>query len=213
MKRMKDLILMGAPGSGKGSQSQFLKKMGYIQISTGDLLREEISKGSDLGQKIKLIIENGNLIDDQLALSLIESKFNDHQSFVFDGFPRTVAQAEMLTKEILIGRKFQVILFDISDSELIDRIENRRTCPACGSIFNLKLSAPKIEDTCDNCSHVGLSHRKDDQASVLKTRLEVYHNSTKPVIEHYEKFNLLLRLNADQPADLLFNQIKDLIKL
>jgi adenylate kinase len=211
MKRLKDLILMGAPGSGKGSQSNMLKELGYVHISTGDLLRAEIASGSELGKEISAIIDKGNLINDQLALSLIKSKVNDNQSFIFDGFPRTVVQAVMLDEQVLTNREVQVILFDIKDSDLLDRIVNRRTCSNCGAIFNLQSNPTAKENTCDDCGHVGLSHRKDDEASVLKTRLEVYHKSTTPVIEYYKAMNRVITLNANRPADSLFQDIQNLI--
>ena len=212
MKRLKDLVLMGAPGSGKGSQSKLLADLGYIQISTGDLLREEIASGSELGKEIASIINKGNLISDELALSLIKSKFNDNQSFIFDGFPRTVNQAEMLDREILSNRPVQVVFFEIDDKILLDRIVNRRTCGKCGSIFNLKLNPPNIENTCDGCGHFGLSHRKDDEASVLNTRLKVYYESTNPVVDYYTKMNRVIRLNANKTTQALFNELQKIVK-
>ena len=204
---------MGAPGSGKGSQSKFLEDLGYIHVSTGDLLRAEIKSGSDLGREISAIIDKGNLINDQLALSLIKSKFNDQDSFIFDGFPRTVVQAKMLDDEVLAGGAVQVVLFEINDADLLDRIVHRRTCPKCGAIFNLKLNPPAKENFCDDCGEVGLSHRKDDEASVLKTRLEIYHKSTAPVIEYYKIMGRVVALNANRPALELFEDILKLIKV
>lgn len=211
MKRLKDLVLMGAPGSGKGSQSKLLANLGYIQISTGDLLREEIASGSDFGKVIASIINNGNLISDDLALSLIKTKVNDSQSFIFDGFPRTVNQAKMLDREILLNRHSQVVFFEVDDKILLDRIVNRRTCEKCGSIFNLKLNPPKSENTCDGCGYFGLFHRKDDNASVLQTRLKVYYDSTNPVVDYYTKMNRVIRLNADTSTQELFTELQKII--
>jgi adenylate kinase len=211
-QRLKDLIFLGPPGCGKGTQSKLLHALGYVQISTGDLLREEISRGSELGKEISSIIDKGNLISDELALSLIKSKITDVGSFIFDGFPRTVAQATMLN-EVLAGRDVQVILFDIDGSDLVDRIVFRRTCPSCGGIFNLKNKPLLKEDTCNDCGHIGLTHRKDDEASVLKKRLEVFHLLTAPVIQFYHNEGSVISINGASDAEEVQKEILSIVKL
>lgn len=185
--RLMHLIFIGYPGSGKGTVAKQLKD--YKQISVGDLLRKEIESGSDLGKEIDFLIGSGSLVSDEIALKSIINNFIPNQKYIFDGFPRTLKQAKMLDEQVLKGEKFKVVHFDIDKSFLIDRIVNRRTCPNCGAIYNLKFNPPKKQNTCNDCGHTTLNHRKDDTLDVLQKRFDIFE-STSPEILKFYKDNL-----------------------
>lgn len=204
---MKDFIFIGPPGSGKGTVSKKLLLEGYHQISTGDLLRAEISKQSPLGLKIKDIIGKGNLVSDDIALELIKQEFSPNKTFIFDGFPRTVGQAQLLSP-LLKGRDTAIVYFKIDDALLLERIVHRRSCAKCGAIYNLKNLPPKQENVCDHCHHSPLTHRKDDEEGILKTRLEVYHQSTAPLLDHYK--DSLITIDATLDSEAIIKILKSL---
>lgn len=195
------LIFIGYPGSGKGTVAKQLPE--YTQISTGDLLRAEIASGSEFGKMIDSIISKGNLISDDIALDLIKKNFDPNKKYIFDGFPRTLKQAQMLQEQVLKGQKFKAVHFDIDKNLLTDRIVNRRSCPKCGAIFNLKFKPPHKENVCDDCGHEGLTHRKDDTAEVLQKRFEVYESTGPQILEFYQE-NLV---TVDATQDNLIAQI------
>lgn len=197
------LIFIGYPGSGKGTVAKHLKD--YEQISTGDLLRKEIASGSELGKEIDALISKGNLVSDEMALKLIKSNFDPNKKYIFDGFPRTLKQAQMLEDQILQGQKFKAIHFDIDKNLLSDRIVNRRSCPSCGAIYNLKFKPPQTKDTCDDCGHVGLNHRKDDTVEVLKKRFEIFE-ATGPEILNFYKNNLSI-VDGSASAAVIISQM------
>lgn len=184
------LIFIGYPGSGKGTVAKELSQ--YEQISTGDLLRKEIASGSDLGKEIDALISKGNLVSDDMALSLIKANFDPNKKYIFDGFPRTLKQAQMLEEQVLKGHDFKVVHFEIDKALLTERIVNRRSCPKCGSIYNLKFKAPKVENTCDSCGTVGLSHRKDDTVEVLQNRFEVFEKTSPAILEFYQNKTIVV---------------------
>lgn len=204
---MKDFIFIGPPGSGKGTVSKRLLLEGYHQISTGDLLRAEISRQSSLGLKIKDIIGKGNLVSDDIALELIKQEFSPNKTFIFDGFPRTVGQAKLL-EPLLHNRSAIPVYFKIADSLLLERIVHRRSCSNCGAIYNLKNLPPKQANVCDHCQHSPLTHRKDDEEGILKTRLEVYHQSTSPLLEYYK--NSLVAIDATLDSETIIKILKSL---
>jgi adenylate kinase len=198
-----NLIFLGLPGSGKGT---IAKKLGtYTQISTGDLLRKEIASGSELGKEIARIINGGNLVSDELALQTIESNIEVGKNYIFDGFPRTYNQAIML--EVILKGNYKAVLFDVDKEKLRTRLINRRTCPSCGEIYNLVSKAPQKEDTCDKCSHVGLTHRDDDKAEVLDTRFGIFEKQSKDILSYYSSQSKLITLNADDDIDVIYNTL------
>lgn len=199
-----NLIFLGYPGSGKGTVAKQLKS--FIQISTGDLLRAEIASGSELGQEIASIINGGNLVNDQMALKLIKANFDESKSYIFDGFPRTLDQAKMLSD--LIGKDAVAVLFDLDKNVLVERIVNRRSCK-CGEIYNLKYKAPQVDNTCDKCGNIGLTHRPDDTESTVSHRLSVFEKEGADIVNYYKDLGKLIVVNADQDMALVKQEFEE----
>lgn len=184
------LILLGPPGVGKGTQAQFLMdKLNAVQVSTGDLLRAAVREGTELGKDAKRYMDAGELVPDDVILGLIREKMAElkDRAVIFDGFPRTVAQAEGLdTMMDGLGQTINNALeLTVDDQVVIDRLSSRRSCPQCGAVYNLLSAPPKVENVCDQCGHVGLIQRDDDKPEVIANRLRVYHEQTAPVADYY----------------------------
>jgi adenylate kinase len=207
------LIILGAPGSGKGTQASRLIDKSYKHVSTGDLLRAEIAKGSELGQKVSGIISRGDLVDDKTVMALLKANCDVYKvSYIFDGFPRNIAQAEMLEAELLKGRKTLAVYFKIDLSILIARVVNRRTCGNCGEIYNLKTKAPQKTDVCDKCGSVGaLKQRKDDTEEVVSNRLQIFKDTVDPMLAFYKNKNALLEIDASAQEDAVFSSLVKVI--
>ena len=208
-----NLLIVGAPGVGKGTMSRYLiKEYGVEHISTGDMLREAIANETEVGLKAKSFMDKGALVPDEIINEIIVERLgkgNNEKGFLFDGYPRTLAQAESLS-EILkkLNLKIDAVInLNIDDEIVKKRITGRRTCPQCGEIYNIYFKPSKEEDTCDKCG-TKLSTRKDDNIESLKTRLEEFHKNTQPIIEYYNKDNLVKNINADQERDAEFADIK-----
>ncbi|RME78367.1 adenylate kinase [Candidatus Woesearchaeota archaeon] len=196
---MKRLILLGPPAAGKGSQAKKLSKaLGIPHISTGDLLREEVSKGSVIGKKIKKTLESGDLVPDKIIVQLIKKRLENEDGFILDGFPRDIEQAKQLPLEI-----DHVILIDASDEKIIERVSKREICPTCGRIYGVDVP-PIRKGLCDD-DNTPLIHRPDDRPESIKHRLEVYHEKTQPLIKYYE--DKLIRVNGDLSIDEVFKEI------
>ena len=206
-----NLILIGAPGSGKGTQSEKLKEMGYKHISTGDLLRAEVKSGSELGKEIAALIDAGNFVSDEMAMDLINSNSNLSQgTYIFDGMPRTVNQAELLLKEVIKNYDYKVIYFDIDDEKLINRLVNRRSCKACGKIHSV--AEVKEEDLACSCGSKEFNHRKDDSLEAVPQRISNYHEKTKPVLDYFKGLGKLEKINADQSSEEVYQELLELLK-
>jgi adenylate kinase len=206
---MKHLIFIGAPGSGKGTQAaKLVSARGLKHISTGDLLRAEIAKGSELGKKVKSVLDAGQLVSDELVIQLIQATADlDAQSCVFDGYPRNLAQAKTLDAEVLKGRPSLAVYFEIDLSRLVQRLTNRRTCKDCGAIYNLISHAPKVAGVCDKCGGTSLIQRDDDKEDVIKKRMSVFTENTQPILDYYKSMGRLMTVNAESDIEQLFNQI------
>lgn len=187
------LIILGAPGSGKGSQCKWITKDYDVpHISTGDLLRKNIAEQTELGMKAKEYMDKGNLVPDELVIDLVKARLNEsdceQKGFLLDGFPRTEYQAKALDKFLEEkGIEIDKVLnIYVPDEELMNRAINRRTCenPKCKEIYNLRDNAPKVEGICDKCGSK-LFQRDDDNVEAVTTRLHVYHKQTEPLIEYY----------------------------
>ena len=208
------LVLLGAPGSGKGTQAQRLRdQKGIPQVSSGDLLRDAVARGTELGLRAKAAMDAGELVTDDIVLGLIRERLvrpDAQAGFILDGYPRNVAQADAL--ERLLGELGQpidsVVLMKVDEKALFMRLTGRRTCPACGKVFNVYSSPSDKGDRCDNPSHGAdapvLKQRDDDKEEVIENRLKVYAAQTSPLIEHYKARGLLKVVNADQPVDRVY---------
>jgi len=207
------LILLGAPGSGKGTQAQrIVTEFGLNHISTGDLLRAEIAKESELGKKVKSIMAAGNLVDDSTVLELLSANCElETSAYIFDGFPRNLEQAKSLDSVVLKGVKSKAIYFEIDLEILVERITNRRIAPESGEIYNLITRPPKTEGVCD-VSGEPLIQRKDDNEDTVRNRLGVFKATIDPVVEYYEKQGVLVRVDASKAADEVFSQISVAVK-
>ncbi len=209
----KTVIFLGPPGAGKGTQSQLLKERdNFIQISTGDILREAVKNQTSLGLQAKKFMDEGKLVPDDLILNIISEKLEElkDKNIIFDGFPRTVAQAEGL-KDMLskIGRKIDaVILFDIPDEEVVKRLSGRRVCPNCGAVYHLIYNPPKNDNVCDKCG-TPLIQREDDREEVIRKRLEVYHQQTAPLIDYYK--DILIKINSTLSPEDIYKHIKSVL--
>lgn len=186
------LILLGAPGAGKGTQAVMLtEKLGICHISTGDIFRNNIKKGTELGIEAKKYIDKGMLVPDEITISIVKDRIQQEdckKGFILDGFPRTIPQAEFLDKTLTeMGMAIDTALnILVSDEEIIKRISGRRTCPVCGVSYHLVYNPPKKEGICDNCQNILVQRDDDKQETVIK-RLNTYHEQTEPLIEYYKK--------------------------
>jgi adenylate kinase len=207
------LIILGAPGSGKGTQAANLVEKGFHHISTGDLLRNEIAKGSTLGQRVSGIISRGDLVDDETVMDLLKANCDvDNVSYIFDGFPRNVAQAKMLDDQLLQGKKTLAVYFNIDPGVLADRVVNRRTCNSCGEIYNLSTKPPVSENVCDKCGAVGtLVQRKDDTQEVVTNRLKIFSDTVGPMLSFYKAKNALVEVDASKQEREIFNVLEKVI--
>ena len=180
------VILLGAPGAGKGTQAQFIaERFGIPQISTGDMLRAAVAAGTELGLQVKGIMESGGLVSDELIIALVKERIEQDDcanGFLFDGFPRTIPQAQAL-KDAGISID-HVVNIDVADEEIIQRLSGRRVHPASGRIYHIKYNPPKVEGK-DDVTGEDLIQRDDDQEETVKTRLAVYHEQTEPLVNYY----------------------------
>lgn len=207
------IILMGPPGAGKGTQAALIKNAYSIpHISTGDMFREAIKKQTPLGLEAKRFTDQGKLVPDSITIGLVRERLSREDclnGFLLDGFPRTIAQAEALDvilKDLNISLD-AVVNIDVDFNALVDRIVGRRVCPNCGAGYHVTNLPPKKEGICDVCG-ASLIQRKDDTKETVVTRLDVYTNQTKPLLDYYEKQNLVKTVNGLGEIDVIFSNIK-----
>ena len=215
---MKNLILLGPPGAGKGTQARTLcEAFGFVQLSTGDMLREAKKDQSELGKKVAIIMAKGELVTDDIVIGLIEKKLTsekNNKGFIFDGFPRTLAQADALGNLLeTIGQKLDhVIELYVDDDKLVQRIIGRFTCSACGELYHNITKPPKIPNICDVCgSEDTFNYRQDDNEDSLKIRLLAYYRDTSPLIGYYHAQNKLRKVNGLGSVDEIQYKIRNLI--
>ncbi|MCP4603409.1 MAG: adenylate kinase [Proteobacteria bacterium] len=212
-----DLILLGGPGAGKGTQAKKLVELLKIpQISTGDMLRAAVGAGTELGKKAKEFMDAGKLVPDEVVIGLVKERLGDQdckEGFMLDGFPRTLAQGESLEETLKgMGRSIDnVVSFNVDDEELVLRITGRRTCGTCGAIYHLKYSPPPSPDTC-KCGAKGLTQRDDDNEVTVRKRLETYHEQTAPLISFYDSRGLLRSIQGTAlPPDGVFAKTREIL--
>ena len=200
------LIFIGAPGSGKGTQaSKFVNERGMNHISTGDLLRAEITKNSALGLEVKKIMDEGKLVSDEQVVRLLQANIDiNNKQYVFDGYPRNLAQATTLDEQVLKGVSSTAVYFEINLNRLIERLTNRRTCLSCGAIYNLLSKKPKVMGVCDQCGGNDLVQRSDDKEDVIRNRLKVFQETIGPVLNYYQDLGRLIKVDAEAPVDEIF---------
>jgi len=210
--------LLGAPGSGKGTQSQRLvETYGIPQVSTGDLLRDAVARRSALGLQAKAAMDAGKLVEDGIVLNMIRERLMRQDAangFILDGFPRNIAQARALSALLdEMGQPLDaVILMQVDTDVLLKRLSGRRICEQCGRVFNIHTAPPGTPPHCDRCGDKPrLVQRPDDREDVIARRLEVYAAQTEPLIEHYRAAGLLRVIDADGPVDQVFAALKSAI--
>lgn len=209
------LIIIGAPGAGKGTMSEeIINKYNIPHISTGDMFRDQISRQTELGIEAKKFIERGELVPDSITISFVKERLlqdDCKESFLLDGFPRSAAQAEVFTKMLEDGTLGldAVIYLDVDFSNLIKRVTGRRICPNCKSVYHTLFSPSKVEGKCDKCGEA-LYQRADDTEESLKTRLDAYTAETMPVVECFEKLGYIKKIDANQDIE---NVKADLFKV
>lgn len=212
-----NLIILGPPGAGKGTQSNFLvEKYGIVQLSTGDMLRNEIKSNTDIGLKAKDIIQLGKLVDDDLIISMIKNRLNDkdcENGFILDGFPRNIEQSISLDKLLSNEHKTLDVVFHISidSSLLIKRISGRFTCSSCNEGYNDFFKKTKVNNVCDKCGSTNFTRRPDDNEEVFSSRVESYITQTKPLIPFYEKKGILRTIDGSNDFDHVKNDIDSIL--
>lgn len=208
----KHLVFIGAPGSGKGTQSaKFKEQMGYQHVSTGDLLRAEIAKKSELGLRVKSVMESGQLVSDDLVVELLKANINlSDNYYIFDGYPRNITQVKTLDEKILNNFEYLAIYFKLDTDKLVERITNRRVSPNGKHIYNLKTNPPKVAGICDVTGEK-LVHRDDDKEEVIRERMRVFESTLNPMLDFYKAKGILAEVDADKGVDEVFNEISSLI--
>ncbi len=215
------IVLLGAPGAGKGTQAkQIAGRYGIPQISTGDILRDNVARETELGKQAKLTMNSGKLVPDNLVNCMVAERLNQpdcRRGFILDGFPRTVVQAEWLDQE-LVARGFGsshlpavVISMVVSYNQLLQRLTGRRTCPVDGKIYNIYFQPPKIVGKCDFCG-AELVQRKDDEEEVISERLTSYERQTLPLVEYYRRQGSLRQVDGELPVEQVTAEIFRLIE-
>lgn len=211
-----NLILMGLPGAGKGTQAEKINDAYNIpHISTGDMFRLAIKEGTELGKKAKEFMDQGALVPDEVTIGIVKERLSKNdckKGFLLDGFPRTIAQAEALDELLAeLGQTIDhVIHVDVPEEKLVERLTGRRVCPTCGATYHVLYNPPKEEGKCDQDGSE-LIQRDDDQPETVKNRLAVNIEQTKPLLEFYEKKNNLVNVNGDQDIDQVFKDIQTAI--
>lgn len=213
--RAKKIVLFGPPGSGKGTQAELLKeRLGFEHYSTGEVFRDHIARKTDIGRKVEGFVTSGKLVPDEVVLEVVGSFVQERadRPVLFDGFPRTVAQAEGLDRVLALHNTTVdlAVLVDLVDAEVVKRLTARRQCRRCGKIYNLSFKPPKREGVCDKCQGE-LYQRRDDSEEVIRDRLEVYHRQTEPLIEYYRNQGKLQVVDGSIGRDRVYDELLRLL--
>jgi adenylate kinase len=212
----KIIVLIGAPGAGKGTQARLLQeRRGIPQISTGDIFRSMKTLDTPLAREVQAIMASGKLISDELTFEVVKdrtSKDDAKGTYVLDGYPRTAVQARQLENlAIEQGKEIHAVLVDVPRAELMQRLTGRRTCPVCGEIYNVYLKPPKIDGRCDEHPDAELAHRPDDVEDKVQIRLDTYDEQTKPLLEYYAASGRLHRIDGTDDIEAIYSQLDGLV--
>jgi len=197
-----NLVLLGAPGAGKGTQAKRIEEaFDVVQLSTGDMLRAEAGSGSDIGQQADTLMKAGKLVPDEMIIRLIDARLDRpdcRNGFILDGFPRTLPQASALDGMLTAkGLKLDVVLsIEVDDDAMVERISGRYTCASCGEGYHDSFKKPTVEGVCDVCGQTRFTRRADDNADTVRHRLKAYHTQTEPIIAYYEGSGLVRRIDG-----------------
>jgi adenylate kinase len=210
---MKIIVLMGAPGAGKGTQARLLQeRLGLPQISTGDMFRALKEERTPLAEEVRAIMAAGQLVPDDVTIRVVRERTGREDckgGYILDGFPRTPAQAAMLEKlAVEQGKRIQAILVDVPPELLEKRMTGRRTCPVCGEIYNIYFKPSKTDNVCDLHPEAQLTHRADDNPDTVQARLKTFAEQTRPLLEYYEALNLLHRVDGTREPEAIYADIE-----
>jgi len=211
-----NILLLGPPGGGKGTQAKFLiEKLGIPQISTGDMLREHVKNQTNLGTEAQGYMNNGELVPDEVILGMMKVRLNNldcKNGYILDGFPRTIPQAKGLDSLLIeLTQSLDcVIVIEVNDDTIVNRMAGRRVHPASGRVYHVKFNPPKIKNVDDDTGEE-LIIRPDDEEATVRKRLEIYHSDTSPLIDYYQLQNLVYTVNGDANIDIVSNAINEII--
>ena len=195
------LVLIGAPAAGKGTQAaRLVEHYSIAHISTGDMLREEVAKGTELGKEAKAIMDAGGLVSDEIIIAMVKARIKRHdcvKGFILDGFPRTVVQAEKLDEMVALDK---VVYINAPDEVMLERLTARQTCPKCGATYNKLFLPSKVAGICDKCG-AELTQRKDDTVEAGKARLATFHNQSEPLVDFYKTKGILFEVDGTAGID------------
>lgn len=214
---MLGIILLGAPGAGKGTQAKKISSSFSIpQISTGDMLREAVKKGTEMGLKAKGFMDAGGLVPDEVVIGIVRDRLKAKdcdKGFILDGFPRTIPQAQALDRVVNeLGKEIRVVLsLEVDEKELLERLTGRRTCTACGAMYHVRFNPPKSDGTCDKC-RTALIQRDDDKEETIKARLVNYKKSTEPLLDYYKGTGKIKAVKATGEIDAIYNNIAKILR-
>jgi len=209
-----NIILIGPPGSGKGTQAKLLEdKYDLKQLSSGDMLRAAVAEGSEIGKKAKSYMEAGQLVPDELVVEIVTDQIEkaDGKGFILDGFPRNVHQAEVLDRMLEEnGHEIdRVPVIEVSDDRLVERVAGRFTCASCGEGYHDKFKQPEVEGVCDKCGGTEFIRRPDDNPETVRNRLDVYHEQTKPLIDYYEQQGKVRMIDGEQSIERVTKHLEE----
>ncbi|MCX8084354.1 MAG: adenylate kinase [Calditerrivibrio sp.] len=215
---MVNLVFLGPPGAGKGTQSaNIIRNFGVVQISTGDILRAAVKEGTDLGKMAKKYMDEGKLVPDDIIIGIVKDRLKQDDcknGFILDGFPRTIPQAvsldAMLKGDLNISLT-HIISLEVDDALIMERLTGRRTCRSCGKVFHIKYNPPKVDNVCDDCGGA-LYQRDDDKEETISKRLKVYHEQTSALKDYYKNSGKLHVVNGEGDVDEIYARIKEILR-
>ncbi len=214
---MMGIILLGAPGSGKGTQAKKLSASYSIpQVSTGDMLREAVKNSTEMGLQAKAFMDKGGLVPDEVVIGIVKDRLREQdceKGFILDGFPRTIPQAEALDRVVKeLGKEITTVLsLEVDEGEIMERLSGRRTCSGCGAMYHVRFNRPKAEGKCDKCGG-GLFQREDDREETIRARLVNYKKSTEPLIDYYRGTGKIRAVKASGDIDAIFATISKILQ-